>query len=69
MDPALAYLQKIHQAVILAAGTGETEPIELAKTTAGYLGLPPHVVTPLLARTFSANLRARHQEDLLADHS
>jgi hydroxyacylglutathione hydrolase len=68
MDRALAYLQNIHQAVILAAGTGETEPIKLAKTTAGYLGLPPQAVTPLLARTFSANLRARHQKDLLADH-
>jgi hydroxyacylglutathione hydrolase len=69
MDRALAYLQKIHQAVILAAATGETEPMELAKTTAGYLGLPLQVVTPLLARTFLANLRVRHQMDLLADHS
>jgi hydroxyacylglutathione hydrolase len=67
MDRALAYLQKIHEAVILAAGAGETEPMELTGKVAAALGMPPRVVTPLLARTFAANLRIRDRKNLLVD--
>lgn len=68
MDRALAYLQKIHDAVILAAGTEDPDPMKLTRKVAKALGMPPQVVTPLLARTFTANLRVRDRKDLLADH-
>jgi hydroxyacylglutathione hydrolase len=67
MNETLVYLQKVHDAVIAAAGTGTPDPMELCWKTATVLGLPPQVVTPLLARTFAANLRARDHKDLLAD--
>lgn len=67
MDRALAYLQMIHETVILAAGEGDPELMELTKKVARSLGLPPQVVTPLLARTFAANLRIRDRKDLFGD--
>ncbi len=67
MNEALAYLQTIHDAVIAAAGTGTPDPLDLCRRTAKVLGLPPQAVTPLLARTFAANLRARAHKDLLVN--
>ncbi|WAC05305.1 MAG: MBL fold metallo-hydrolase [Methanoregula sp.] len=64
MTDALAWLRKIHDAVIAAAGMGTPDPMDLCRRTAGTLGLPPQAVTPLLARTFMANLRARDGKDL-----
>jgi len=66
MDESLAYLQKIHEAAIAASAQGTNEPMEIAKRTAALLGLPPQVVTPLLARTLRANIRVRDQRDLSA---
>jgi hypothetical protein len=66
MDESLAYLQKIHDAAIAASAQGTNEPMEIAKRTAALLGLPPQVVTPLLARTLQANIRVRDQRDLSA---
>lgn len=62
------YLQKIHRAVILAAGLGDPEPMELAGKVAGDLGLPPEVVSPLFARTLAGHLRYRNQKNLLEDN-
>ncbi len=59
MDRALAYLQKIHLAVIASANNGDTDMEELTRKTAAALGLPPPAVNPLLTRTFAANIRAR----------
>jgi len=59
MDKAVEYLHKIHAAVIVSAGDGNPDPLELTKKTAAALGLPPQAVNPLLARTFAANLRDR----------
>jgi hydroxyacylglutathione hydrolase len=67
MNEALAHLQTIHDAVIAAAGTGTPDPLDLSRRTAKVLGLPSQAVTPLLARTFAANMRARAHKDLLAD--
>ena len=69
MDRALAYLQKIHAAVITGTEDGTSDPMEVTKRAAAALGLPPQVVTPLLARTFAANLRVRDRKDLLADQN
>jgi len=66
MDRALAYLQRIHEAVIAVSADGTHDPTEIAKRTAVLLGLPPQAVTPLLARTFVANMRVRDTTDLAA---
>ena len=66
MNEALAYLQKVHDAVIASAGKDIPDPMDLCRRTAKVLGLPPQAVTPLLARTFAANMRARAHKDLLA---
>ena len=66
MDQALAYLQKIHKAVIASAGNGNPDSLELTKKVVAAFGLPPQAVNPVLTRTFAANLRAR-DKDVLAD--
>jgi hydroxyacylglutathione hydrolase len=67
MTDALLYLQRIHDAVITAAGDKTPDPMELCRKTAGILGLPPQAATPLLARTFAANLRIRDRKNLLLE--
>jgi len=64
MDLALAYLQRIHEAVLTVSADGTHDPMEIAKRTAPLLGLPPMAVTPLLARTLAANMRIRDERDL-----
>jgi glyoxylase-like metal-dependent hydrolase (beta-lactamase superfamily II) len=64
MDRALAYLQRIHEAVITVSADGTDDQMEIAKRTASLLGLPPQGVTPLLARTLAANMRIRDERDL-----
>nr|WP_319376954.1 MBL fold metallo-hydrolase [uncultured Methanoregula sp.] len=59
MDRALAYLRKIHNAVLASAGESDPEIMEVTRRTAEALGLPPQAINPLLARTFAANLKAR----------
>jgi hydroxyacylglutathione hydrolase len=59
MDRALEYLQKIHTAVLSSAGDGSDDLMVLTQKIAASLFLPPHTVTPLLARTFEANLHLR----------
>ncbi|MDD4137526.1 MAG: MBL fold metallo-hydrolase [Methanoregula sp.] len=69
MDRALEYFRKIHEAVLASAGTGSSDPMELTRKTAAALGLPPQALNSLLARTFTANLRARDMPDLLSGPS
>jgi len=69
MDRAEEYLQTIHDTVRACAGTVPADPMELTRMTASALGLPSQAVTPLLARTFAANLRVRDRKSLLADAS
>jgi len=66
MDRALAYLQRIHEVVIAVSADGTQDPMEIAKRTAALIGLPPQVMSPLLARTFVANMRVRDTPDLAA---
>lgn len=61
LERALGYLQKIHAAAVEASADGTSDTMEHAKRTAALLGLPPQVVTPLLARTLAANLRAKER--------
>jgi hydroxyacylglutathione hydrolase len=67
MGLALEYLQHIHEVVLDSSGEGFPDPIELTIKSAAVLGLPPHAVNPLLARTFSANMKLRDRKNLLSD--
>jgi glyoxylase-like metal-dependent hydrolase (beta-lactamase superfamily II) len=67
MDMALKYLQYIHEVVLDSAGMGNPDLMELTIKSAAILGLPPTAVSPLLARTFAANLRVRDRKNLLSD--
>ena len=65
MDLALAYLQKIHGSVITVSADGTTDPMEITKRAAALIGLPLQAVTPLLTRTFAANMKVRDNPDLV----
>jgi glyoxylase-like metal-dependent hydrolase (beta-lactamase superfamily II) len=67
MDMALDYLQKIHKTVLTSAGDGSYDLMILTQKAAEDLGLPPQAVSPLLARTFAANLQRKDKKDLLSD--
>ncbi len=59
MDLALDYLRKIQKTVLTIAGDGSYDLMILTQKAAEALGLPPQAVSPLLARTFAANLQRR----------
>lgn len=65
MDRAADYLQRIHEAVQAESGEGYPDLMGLTRKTATALGLPPQAVNPLLARTFSANVRVLDRKNLL----
>ena len=73
MDEGLAYLQRIHNAVLkVAGGAGldtELDSMELCRRTLAELGLPEATANPLVARSFQASLKLRDQQDLLSDIS
>lgn len=65
MDKGLLYLQHIHDAVRACTDTESADLMDITRKTVEFLGLPPQAVNPLLARTFSANLRIREREKLI----
>jgi hydroxyacylglutathione hydrolase len=67
MNRAAEYLQNIHDAVRANAASGSADPMELVSKAAAAIGLPPEAVTPLLARTFTANLKIMDKPLLLMD--
>jgi glyoxylase-like metal-dependent hydrolase (beta-lactamase superfamily II) len=64
MDKALEYLRTIHEVVLACNRKSATDPVELTKKAGAALGLPPQAITPLLRRTFAANLHERDNKDL-----
>jgi glyoxylase-like metal-dependent hydrolase (beta-lactamase superfamily II) len=64
MDKGLEYLQKIHETVLTLERDGSSDLLELTQKTAATLGLPLQAVTPLLVRTFAANLMVRNRKNL-----
>jgi len=61
------YLQRIHSAVLLAAGAdSEINPMKLCRRTLDQLGLPQIMANPLVAASFQASLRGEvhDQQDL-----
>jgi len=67
LDRALEYLQKIHEVIVDFAVEGFSDTVELTKKAAVILGLPPQAVTPLLSRTFAANLLLKEKKNLISD--
>jgi hypothetical protein len=53
------YLRKIHTTVCAAAGEDAGDLGDITRKTAAALGLTLPAASPLLARTVSANLRAK----------
>jgi hydroxyacylglutathione hydrolase len=65
MDQGLAYLQDVHQAVLVSERSSAMDLVELTRKTSIALGLPGEGVNPLLTRTFASNLRYRDRKNLL----
>lgn len=65
MDQAIAYLQVIHEAVLVSIDAGSSDTPDITRRTAMAIGLPPEIVNPLLFRTITANLRVRDRKNLL----
>jgi hydroxyacylglutathione hydrolase len=59
MEDSLKHLQLIHQKVIQAAALHpSSDPMALCREVVADLGLPPSAATPMLAKSFQANLKA-----------
>lgn len=56
IESGIAYLQKIHNAVINIHEKNKQTGIELCKQVVAYLGLPPFVANPLLVKAFTSSL-------------
>ena len=67
MDLALEYLQHVHEAVLDSAGNSCSDLREITIKTVAALGLPQQAASPLLARTFSANLKVRDRKKIILD--
>jgi glyoxylase-like metal-dependent hydrolase (beta-lactamase superfamily II) len=67
MERADGYLRQIHGAVLAASANGPDDMTRFTRSVAAAIGLPPHAATPLLSRTFSANLRMRDARNLPED--
>lgn len=57
MKSSLFYLQRIHQ-VVGKISNPMLDPMELCKLVVAELGLPPMAATPMLAKSFLANVKA-----------
>lgn len=59
MEESVAYLQRIHNAVINNRSKGNQQNImELCQKVVSELGLPPFAVNPLVAKAFASSLAA-----------
>lgn len=64
-DEALDWIQRLHDAVIQAAGdTATPDPMDLCRRVVAHVHLPPAAANPLVARTLQAHLRLREQRDV-----
>ncbi|HUW65770.1 MAG TPA: MBL fold metallo-hydrolase [Spirochaetia bacterium] len=67
MDEGLEYLQRVHEAVIEAAGDCPPLTQELIRPVLAALGLPARAANPLVSRSLEAHLRVLDRRDLLAE--
>ncbi|HEY6000600.1 MAG TPA: MBL fold metallo-hydrolase [bacterium] len=67
MEEGLRYLQRIHDAVRLCAGTSpKPDPLETTRCVLKELSLPPELASPIVARSIAAHLKLRDQESILS---
>ncbi|MBU4263517.1 MAG: MBL fold metallo-hydrolase [Proteobacteria bacterium] len=66
MAAAIAYLEKIHGAVLAAATGKKLDMMELCRQVVAALGLPPAAANPLVARSFASSLAAGADHSLFA---
>jgi glyoxylase-like metal-dependent hydrolase (beta-lactamase superfamily II) len=63
MDESIAYLKRIHTAVINNSRNEKQQNImELCKKVVSELGLPPFAVNPLVAKAFASSLAAEQNQ-------
>jgi hydroxyacylglutathione hydrolase len=66
LDEGLDYLQRIHDAVLEAAGNDPSpDPMELCGRVLEKIGIPPEAANPLVARSFAANLKLLKRRSIL----
>ncbi len=66
MDEGLAYLQRIHEAVIRVSGDDPSpEPLALCSRALEELGIPAAVANPLIAKSFASHLPLRDRKKIL----
>ncbi len=66
LEKALAYLQRIHEAVLAAAADeAAPEPMDLCRRVVAAMGAPPVAANPLVARSLMSHLRVRDRKSLL----
>jgi len=66
MAGGIAYLEKIHEAVLAADGGRGIDTMELCRQVVNNLGLPPFAVNPLVAKAFASSLAAGADQRLSA---
>jgi hypothetical protein len=65
-DQALDYLQRIHDAVLEAAGNDPSpDPMKLCGRVFGEIGIPPEAANPIAARSVAAHLKLRDRRSIL----
>jgi hydroxyacylglutathione hydrolase len=63
MDESIAYLKRIHKAVINNSSNEKQQNImDLCKKVVDELGLPPFAVNPLVAKAFTSSLAAEQNQ-------
>jgi hypothetical protein len=67
MRESLTWLQTIHSIVLREACNCPGDPVALCRRVVVALGLPIEAATPLLVRTFMANLALFDRPQLIVD--
>ncbi len=66
IDAGLNYLQRIHEAVIAAAGGDpDPEPTALCRSVLGNLGLPPEAANPLVEKSLLSHLKMKDHKRIV----
>jgi hydroxyacylglutathione hydrolase len=64
IDDGLSYLRRIHETVIRTKIQNKEDLMDLCRQVIKEMGLPPVMATPLVARSFAANLSAMEIENV-----
>ena len=64
IEKSVAYLRKIHNAVIAAKGNEDRDVMELCRKVVNSLGLPPLAANPLVAKSLVSSFATMAEEEL-----